>query len=470
MENARRKSPESLIGSYALSGGLNTTVFTVTTLYLSMFMTDYLGISPMAMAGGMLIARCLDLAVSVLAGILMEKARPKGGKYLGWLRPLTVPLVFGGLLQLLDTTAFVSSTTLRLIIVMTGYLLFEAAVDFYTPARAAILPRLCGADMELRKKFTARQNQMGAAAVILSSAVTLPAVRLLEKLTGRESWGYFAVTLLFAGLFAAVNLIFCRQAAPYDPPEPQHADTAKSPTVGQLVSSLRENGQMLVLFLCFFLFTIGNQLYTGCLAYFFRVTDRFSSYTAALTARSAAAFGATLAAPGLAGKLGKKSIIVLSWGLIAAAGFAVKFFAFTGGQANIPLMTVCMCLWQAAVNLYMAFQAVYWLDCGEYGYTKTGVDSRAMAVSVMNWPNKLGFMLGGSLVGWLLAWAGYTAPSSGSAGSFASMDRFMSALGLIPGALAALAAVGVLLFYRLTDEKAAECARANAQREARDKS
>ena len=145
----------------------------------------------------------------------------------------------------------------------------------------------------------------------------------------------------------------------------------------------------------------------------------------------------------------------------------IKFFCFKNGEANIVLMTVCMCLWQAALYLYMGFMAVLYLDCGEYGYYKSGVDNRTMAVTVMNWPTKIGFMLGGSMVGWMIAWAGYDAAGgSGNAqGSFASMEKFMTTMGLVPAILAGVAAVCFFLFYKLDDKTAAEYAKANVERE-----
>ena len=172
----------------------------------------------------------------------------------------------------------------------------------------------------------------------------------------------------------------------------------------------------------------------------------------------------------LARKLGKKAAMVVGWFTVAVAGLLLKFFAYTGGNANVTLMIICMCLVQGAMSLYMSFQAVYWLDCGEYGYYKTGIDNRTMAVTVMNWPTKIGFMFGGSMVGWMIAWAGYQAPqAAGEVGKFASMEKFMTTMGLIPAILAAVAALGILFLYKLDDKTAAEYAKANVEREAAEK-
>ena len=469
MEDNKPKVTNGLITNYALANAMNTMAFTVPTLFLSVFMTDYLGISPVAMANGMFIARLVDFCVAIVAGGIIEKAHMKHGKYLSWIRLLTGTLFFGNIVQMLDTTAFVSNATVRLVIVMIFYMMFHCSMNFNATSRAAILPKFCGADMELRKKFTSRQMQFGAVVSIFGSMVIVPIVNFVGNVTGKESLGYFVGALLFSGLFVVFNTIFVKQAAPFDPPVDPNAKGRRTPTVGEMVSSLFTNPQMIILFLCFTVFTMGSQLYTGVLTYFFRVTGNFSKYTIALTSRSVFAFVCTLIAPPLARKLGKKAAIVVGWFMVAAAGLLLKFGAFTGGNANITLVIICMCLVQGAMSLYMSFQAVYWLDCSEYGYYKSGIDNRTMSVTVMNWPTKIGFMFGGSLVGYMLAWSGYQAPSGGNMGAFEHMDRFLTTMGLIPAILAAVAALGILFLYKLDDKTAAEYAKANVEREAAEK-
>ena len=56
------------------------------TLFLSMFMTDYLKISPVAMANGMLIARFVDFAVSLIPPAPRPNSRELMGR-LGKVRP-----------------------------------------------------------------------------------------------------------------------------------------------------------------------------------------------------------------------------------------------------------------------------------------------------------------------------------------------------------------------------------------------
>ena len=466
-ETKKPQLTNSIINLNALSNGFNTMAFGVTGLYMTMFMTDYLGISPVAMGTGMLIAKTFDFIISLVAGIIIEKVNMKHGKYLSWLRLLTVTLFFGNSVIMLDTTSFIPNPTGRLILVMIGYMMFHGSMNFNATARAAMIPKLAGADMEARKKITARQGQVGAAISIISSAITLPCVQLVQKLTGSETLGYFLVPVVFHLGFVVTNIMYVKQAAPFDPPVEKAAAAKSRPSIGQMVSSLVSNKQMLILFVAFTINGIGGQLYAGVTTYFFRVTGSFSSYTIVLTARSITAFLASLVAPSIGRKLGKKGALVIGWLLTVFAGVVIWLFALNkDGSANVLAMAFAMCLKQCAMYLYFVFTANYWLDCGEYGYYTSGIDNRTMAVTCMNWPTKISMALGGSLVGYGIAWAGYQPPVDGAMASFSSMGRFMTIIGLLPSLFLAVGIVVIALLYKLTDSQAAEYAKLNAEREA----
>ena len=467
MENKPTQVSSKIVNLNALSQGFNTMAFGVTGMYMTMFMTDYLGIDPVAVGTGMLIAKTFDFIISLVAGVIIEKANMKHGKYMSWIRICTVTLWFGNSIQLLDTRAFISNPTMRLLPVMIGYMMFHGSMNFNATARAAMIPKLAGADQEGRKRITARQSQVGSAVSIISSAITLPFINFVANKTGNEALGYFIVPCFFSCCFLVFNILYCKEAQPYDMYDPNPAAAKSRPSISQMVSSIVTNKQMLILFLGFTIHGIGNQLYAGVVTYFFRVTGCFDKYTIVITTRSILAFLASLVAPSLGRKLGKKGALVISWTLTAVAGVIIGLFALrSDGSANLIAMATGMCLKQVSMYLYSVFMAIYWLDCGEYGYATTGVDNRTMAVTVMNWPTKISMALGGSLVGYGIAWAGYNPPVNGSAPSFTYMNRFMLIIGWAPVIFTAVAVVIIALLYKLSDEEAAKYAQMNVEREA----
>lgn len=467
--DSRPKLTSGIINMYALANSLNTAAFTVPTLYLTMFMTDFLGISPIAIGSAMGIAKAIDFLVSIVAGAIIEKAafkKSKYGKYLTWVHLLTFTLFFGNIVQMLDTSAFVSNREIRLLIVCIFYIMFHSSMNFNQTARSALIVRLAGADMNDRKKLTARQAQYAAATSIIVSAITLPMITFVSDMTGREALGYFLVSLLFSASFLVCNLIFCKMAVPFDPPERQTADAGKQISVAQMFKSVFTNPQMMILFLGFTLMTIGSQVNTGVVAYFFRAKGIFAFMTVALTARSIVSLLASMVGPGIGKKIGKKGSLVLGFVMMAVGCLIAYLFGLNkDGSPNKIMITVSMCVVFAARYIYMVFMANYYLDCGEYGYYKTGMDNRTMAVTVMNWPTKIGFAVGGSLMGYGIAWAGYIAPTKTAPCSFTYMNRYMMVMGLLPAILIGVSAVIILLFYKLSDAEAERYAKINDERE-----
>ncbi|MBE6038617.1 MAG: hypothetical protein E7218_05360 [Anaerofustis stercorihominis] len=454
------------INFYALSNGTLTMAFTGTTQYLMMFCTDYLGISAAAYGTAMGIAKTFDFFVCIAAGPIIEKSNMKWGKYLSWTRLLTATLFFGNVIQMFNTSAFIDNPTVKLVIVCIGYMMFHGSMNFNATVRGALVAKLAGADMNARRQLTTRQAQVGAAVSIIASAITLPAIQLVQNVTGNAALGYTLVTLVFSCVFVVCNVIFIKLATPFDPPAPATA-AKKTATIGEMAQAIITNKQMLILVITYTFFTIGSQFYAGTTAYYFRVTGNFSFMTVALTSRSICAFLASMSVPAIGKKIGKKGALVLGRFGWAVGGLFIYFFALKGdGSANLIAMTIGMCFIQASTYLYMSFGVNYWLDCGEYGYYTTGKDFRGIAAAVMNWPTKIGMAVGGTLVGYLVAWSGYVAPVGEKLGYFEHMDRFMITMALIPAVMSAISGVLTLVLYKLTDEEAAMYAKANAEREA----
>ncbi|MBE6038052.1 MAG: hypothetical protein E7218_02455 [Anaerofustis stercorihominis] len=453
------------VNTYALSNGLLTMASTAPMTYIMMFCTDYLGISPVAYGTAMGIAKTFDFFVCILAGPIIEKSNMKHGKYISWVRILTCTLFFGNIIQLMDTSAFISNPTIKLIIVCIGYCLFHGSMNFNATVRGSLVRKLAGANMEDRRRLTTRQSQVGAAVSIIASAITLPCISFVEGLTGSPTLGYFLVTLAFSLCFLACNIFFIKLASPFDPPAPQTA-AKQSASLKDMIEAIVTNKQMFILVLTYTLFNVGSQISAGVTTYFFRVTGTFSKYTIAITTRSIVAFIASMVIPPIGKKIGKKNSLVLGRFLWSAGALFIYIFALRkDGSANLVLMTIGMCMLRAATYTYMPFGVNYWLDCAEYGYYTTGKDMRGFAAAIMNIPTKIGMAIGGTAVGYLVAWAGYVPPVGDKLGYFEHMNRYMMVIGLIPAVIGVAAGILTMFFYKLTDEEAAMYAKANAEKD-----
>ncbi len=458
MEKHELKERE--ITSYALPGAVSAMVHQPPVQYGMMFMTEYLGVNPAAMGTAMLVSKLLDYVVSIFAGSVIEKTHSKKhGKYALWMRLTTYTLVFGSLLQLVNTTGFIASPLARLLFVSVFYCCLHFGMNFRATSQGGIMQRMAGPSMEDRKRMNARQAQFAAAVTILSGATTIPLIQFFGKKFG-EANGYGIMVATFGILFLVLSyfLLFPIMKK-YDIPR-ESAEVAKTPSVGQMFKSLFTNKQMIVVFFMITSMTIGMQIFTPLLAYYFKVvTGNLAVMTLLLTVQGVAAFLFSLIAPAIAKKVGKKGALILSSGL--------SIFSYLGiwliGLKYIWAMVVFACLIRGADAIYRCFSTNYFLDCGEYGYYTSGQDNRTMALTVMNWPIKIGFLAGGAAVGYGLALIGYSAGMKVTA-AFAS--KFMALIGFMPAAFLVITFLLAIFAYKLTDEQAAFYASENTKREA----
>ena len=459
MEKNNGNLKQSEIVAYALPAAVSAMVHMPSTQYGMLFMTEYLGISAAAMGTAMMITKLMDYVVSIFAGSIIEKTHSKKyGKYALWLRITTFTLFFGSLFQLVNTTDIISSPIGRLLFVSISYCCLHFGMNFRATSQGGLMQKMAGPSMEDRKRLNISMGQFSMAVTIISGATTIPLIQLFGKTFG-EANGYAVMVLIFGGLFLLLSFFMLFPLMnKYDLPR-DRAEIARTPSVGQMFKSIFTNKQMIIMFLISTSMTVGSQIYVPLMAYYFKVvTGNLSGMTLVLTLQGICAFLFSLIAPSIAKKIGKKGAIIFSSGLAVICYLGIWLFALKYHWT----MILFACLIQGSNAVYRCFSTNYFLDCGEYGYYTTGQDNRTMALTVMNWPIKIGFLAGGAAVGYGLALIGYTQGMEVTS-EFAS--KFMALFGLLPAAFL-LFTLLLSFTYKLTDEQAAFYAAENVKREA----
>ena len=427
--------------------------------YINIFMTDYLMISAVTVSTALLVAKFIDLLTSCVAGGIVEKLTFKNNQYIGWFRIIRWVLLIGFALAFLNTNSLgISSEVVRAGIVALGYVVFGAGMSFLIISISGVNQIMSGPDMALRSRFSAKAAQGQASSQIVVAAVVIPALGLFAPLVG-EGNSYFVVCVglymvSFIGSFLMVRLI-----KPFDT-EGRHAAGAAKPkvTAKDMVKSVVTNRQLLLIIIAFMLYYTAQYVLTTIQAYYFRyVINDYGYMSTSMTIRTAFAFVAALFIPKLGMKLCKKKSLVV--GLIVY-GIGMLGITFLGLYSK-HLFTLSSCLFTAAMYLFIGFGVNYFLDCGEYGYYKTGKDNRAIAMSMYNIPMKIGFMLGGSIASYGLAFLGFEA---GMVMTESFINRYMFLIGVVPAVLVAIAALIIHFGYKITDEDAAAYAKANMER------
>ena len=295
-------------------------------------------------------------------------------------------------------------------------------------------------------------------AMLITCAATIPLVTVLAPIVG-PAHAYLVVAVVFAipyifGCQMVSNL--CKDCDPSgkrgDKGLPMSTVTLKD-----MVQSVVQNKQLLVVFLSLTIYYIGLYTIQGLATYYFMyIVGDYMKMSVSSTVVMIAGFLASLVMPKLGGKLGKKRAFVAALVIYAAAYALVYPF---GG--NWILYTVFGAIGGAAVYLFTTFGVNYFVDCGEYHLYKTGKDTRVIAITMYSVPMKIGMMLGGAVATYGLAAIGYYA---GIAVDPIFQRNFMLLLAIIPAALVLVGALIMQVGYKITDADAAKYAAENAKR------
>jgi GPH family glycoside/pentoside/hexuronide:cation symporter len=443
---------------YALNGFFQAFAITIPMGYFNVFLTEHIGISAALLASALLVARIIDFFVCVAAGGIMESTTLKWGKYRSWLILLRWVVLAGIILSFINTKSF--SLPVKVVILMLGYLLTNLPMNFIATAQMGIMTSLAGPSMTDRFRLSVAGVRIGAVSGLLTSACTLPLINYVGSLTTPTD-GYTIVATAFGFLMIVGSSLLLKVSKPYDLPQVTNSNAPARPkiTLKDMAAAVTTNSQLLVYLLVQVLLMSG-MFASGAIGtyYYIYILGDFNLMPIAMTITTAFGLISTTIGPKIGKKLGKKNSMVASMLIGACGSIAIMFF----GAKGLPYYVTISCFSMIAAQLSAGFGYNYILDIGEYGFYKTGKDTRTIIMSMMNVPMKIGMALGGSLGLYALALIGYVPGMPVPPANFA--NTFMKIFGGIPAACSIIGGLLIMFFYKITDADAQMYAKVNAER------
>ncbi|MDO4622776.1 MAG: MFS transporter [Eubacteriales bacterium] len=441
----------NIYGSYLMFSSLAAMT---QMMYMTIFLTDTVMIPAAVVASTLLIARFIDLIVGILSGGIIEKAKMKHGKYRSWLLLGRWLVIFGLVCCFFDTSAW--PLGLKLGLALVGYLIVNITFSFLTNAYYALNPALAKGNMTDRFRLSSRGAQFMCVAMLLTSATTIPLVTFFCKVAG-PGWGYLITALIFAiPLIPGIQML--NNITKECDPDGSAAAAGPTVTISDMIKSVVENKQMLVIFLSFTIYYIAIYIAQGLGTYYFTyLIGDFMKMSLSMTITMITGFFASLVVPKIGQKIGKKKSFVLS--MLIYALIYVGMFLFA--KSTWQMYTLMAVIGGGAIYMFTGFGPNYFIDCGEYYLYEKGKDMRNIAIALFSVPMKIGMMLGGAISVYGLAAIGYT-PGIEVTDTFRT--SFMILLGIIPAILLVISGLITLAGYKLTDEKAAFYAGENAKK------
>lgn len=386
----------------------NDFTFILSTMILTKFYTDVMGVSAAIVGTIMMLARFVDAVTDVTMGRICDRSKPtKAGKFKPWILRMCVPVAAASFLMYQSGLSGMSTNFkvgyLAITYLLWGSIFYTSINIPYGSMASAVSPE--PGDRQSLSTF----RTMGGMLAGMVIGIGLP-ILAYEKVTAAD--GTVKETLigskvtLAAGIFsilAIVCYLLCYKLVT-ERVVPKVDHEAKGPSVGQMLKSAVANRALLSIIVASVVMLLAQLTMQNMAAYI------YPDYYNNATAQSA-------------------STLMMMVGMIAAAIFA-KPLAAKFGKAEVSVVSnlfagvVMVAIWfirPANVWVYCGLQMLAWLGLGifsmvswalitdviDYSEIKNGVREDGSVYAIYSFARKLGQALAAGLSGWLLTAIGY---------------------------------------------------------------
>jgi Na+/melibiose symporter-like transporter len=458
MELERPKVTSKDVWTYGIYGFFAALGAVPQTQFLNIFLTEDIKITAATVGTILLVARVLDFIASFGIGGIMESANFKSGRYLPWLRITRFAFWASIIVMFLP---FPMPLALRAVLLVVAYLLGNMSTTFTNTSSYGVLALFAGSNLQDRNRLNIASGRLMTVAAVISAATTVPIRNFLAGKVGSTQYTYVIIAILYGGLYALAVLILSGLAKRVDKPVEGARPRVKI-TVKDMIRTAAGNTQLVIYLISGCLYFIGAFAPMMLVAYYYIYIIGNTSLTyMALggTIQSLVTLLAAMVGPKIGLKLGRRKARFTGQLIAGLSSIGVIFFA----GYHVAFYIGFMCLSSFGAYLYVGFSISYIIDCGEYGYWKTGVDNRIVTNSLVNIPMKVSQFVGGSLGLYGLAMIGW---KTGMVVTPEFTRKFMLLLGGISAICYLLAALMTITLYKIDDKEAALYARENAERKA----
>ncbi len=390
----------------------NDFTFILSTMILSKFCTDVLGISAGIIGTIMMLARFVDAVTDVAMGRICDRSKvTPNGKFKPWILRMCVPVAIASFLMYQSGLAHLPMGV-RIAYIAITYLLWGSFCYTGINIPYGSMASAVSADPGDRQSLSTFRTMGGMLAgmvigillpIIAYDKVTLADGTVKETLIGGK------VTLA-AGIFSVLAIIcyllcykLITERVVVEP------TGEKGPSVGQMLKSAFTNRALISIIVASLVMLLAQLTMQNMAAYIY--PDYYNNATAQSASTMMMMFGmiaAAIFAKPLAKKFGKAEVSIVS-NLFAAA-----------------VMVVLFILRPESVWVYCGLQMLCWLGLGvfsmvswalitdviDYSELKNGVREDGSVYAMYSFARKLGQALAAGVSGWLLEAIGYNSEAA----------------------------------------------------------
>lgn len=442
MEEQKKKGTLGMTIGYGL-GSMVRTGENLWGFYLSYFLVTVAGVNA-ATAGTISgVALLLASVWCIFIGYISDNSKSKHGKR----RPIMLISIF-------PTAILMSLIFIKIDFggATTGYYAI-VCIFFYIIYYTYLVP-YDSLGAELTVDYNARTRIRSLCTVILYVSVFVGGTLVMYVQIGFANAGIggesgswtWAVMVSCALPMLICGLIAWRATRGKEPVDAELAEQPKGENIIKSYLSVLKVKPFVGIAIWSLLYFIGNTILAGMLVYFGVYVLGISEASASTYFTISMAVTIIMAIPAnwLAGKFGKKNALLMAMGVYAVCGLFV-FIKGPAGYADGAILSAGYGITNS-IALIVSYSMVY--DIGELNAFKFGDSKVAASIGTYTLGMGLAQAVGYSLIGYILAWAGFDAMSLAQAGSVISAITIAETIG--PLLFMAASAVCILLFYKIT--------------------
>ena len=424
-----------------------TTFATLMYGFLMIYCTDTLKIEPILVSGMLLASKVADGVTDLFAGFIVDKTQTKWGKA----RPYEVFVVLLCMCKwLMFSCPAEWSTTVKCVWVFIMYTLANAVC--YTFLNANSTPYLVRA---FKGEQIVKVTSYGSIIPMLAGFVfniVFP-ITMAQIASSPAGWSRLvAFWMVPAALIGILRMLFVEEKYEVESEEKKKEKIR----FRHVIELFRTDKYILLIVLMQFVFNFVTTF--GANTYYYTYIVKNVGLMGIVSAITFIAIPLAFIFPKLINRFSTAKLMMAGL-IISATGYLLNFFA----GANIPLLMIGQLLTGAGSVPASMLIALCIVDCAEYNEYKGVHRMEGTMSSVVGLGQKVGSAIGGSILGVVLTFAGYTGAAETLTDSVLLVIRLMYSL--VPMVLFVATALCLTGYLKL-DKKLPEIRKENEARRA----
>jgi GPH family glycoside/pentoside/hexuronide:cation symporter len=421
--------------AYGLGDTASNIIFQTVMMFLLLFYTDVMGLSPAAVGTMFLLVRIIDAVTDPIMGNIADNTKTKWGQFRPYLLWLSLPFAIISILAF--TTPDISGENKIIYAFVTYTLLMIAYTAINIPYCA--LGGVITADAKERVTVQSYRFVFGMLGGVIVAAATMPMVEYFGN--GDNAKGY-QMTMIAMSSLGLVLFLLCFLGTKERVSLPEN----QSSSFKENLQSLWKNDQWRILCTASLFLLTGQVLRLTLAVYYVKYfLGREDLITSFLTLGVIASMvGCAVAQP-----LAKRVCKIKAYIALQAISATICLFSFFIGEDQIVLAYVAFIAWKFFLDMASPLLWAKMADTIDYGHKKTGIRITGMVYSGVIFFIKMGVAIGGALAGWLLAFYNYQADVGQTE---ATKQGILLSFTILP-ALGSFVVAWVMRKYTLTEQQ-----------------